>query len=183
MKKSLLKFVTGIAMAFAVAFVFVSCGPSPDDVNKKISSGAQLEEADYAAIASYVESVCLELIDLLDDDFDNPDCHADRVESLKNMANEYPYFVTFGRALYQAPDGSAAEKEIKDRELTIGLLYIAGLPERKKADLPEDWRSPLISFSTGSSSDNADDESTEVIEAVDVVSVEDDDETTAVVVE
>lgn len=178
MKKSFLKFVTGIAMAFAVACVFVSCGPSADDINKKISSGAQLEDADYSAMASYIESTCLELIDLLDDDFDNPDCHADRVEALKNMEQKYPYFITFGRALYNAPEGSAAEQEIKDKELTIGLLYIAGLPERKKADLPEEWRSPFISFKTHSSANAA--ESVEVVEAVDPTVVVDSSEETSV---
>lgn len=178
MKKSVLKFVTGIAMAFAVACVFVSCGPSADDINKKISSGAQLEDADYSAMASYIESTCLELIDLLDDDFDNPDCHADRVEALKNMEQKYPYFITFGRALYNAPEGSAAEQEIKDKELTIGLLYIAGLPERKKADLPEEWRSPFISFKTHSSANAA--ESVAVEEVVDPTVVVDSSEETSV---
>lgn len=133
---------TGVLMAVIMA----SCGPSAEELNRKLESGDALERADYEAMAEYVSDVCTDLMRLMDDDIVDPNYSADRVAALENVEATYPYFITFGRALYHAPDKALAKEVMKDIGLGSKLLIIAGLPEARKVYLPEDWRSPMMTF-------------------------------------
>jgi len=135
-----------ILLSVGLTLLLASCGPSADEVYSKLSDGAPLERADYETMAGYVNDVCVDIVRLTDNDFDNPSCHDDRVKALSEVEQTYPYFITFGRALYQAPKGSVADQVKTDEEVARNLLMVAGLPERRKASMPESWRSPMITF-------------------------------------
>lgn len=135
-----------ITLLLAIMLLLSACGPSPENVMDKIQAGTDLERSDYETAADYVNDVCVDLVRLMDDGFDDPSNNADRIAALKAVEQTYPYFISFGRALYQAPEDSEAEEVIKDKKVGSNLLMVAGLPERKKESLPEDWRSPMITF-------------------------------------